>query len=273
MIKPFISKAAIAIILFGIAPAYANLRAPIEVSHQGSSTLTAPKQAQGLIVKAERLSFDMGAPYSGMEPVRSDAVRQVDIQAEYEIEALEDGDFAFAFIAADKAPARVQINDQAVAAEAPVAEIRPASTPGEKPSIEQWKIAFTGRLHKGSNTIKVQYLQPLSKQEIHYGYFTTSRWGSLAPYESGPLHEWQLADDFHLDITITAQEDSNALTRFIWGPRFEASIRQSDWLGSGPDTIQSSTANTRYQGGRLYYTISLGREFPDHIFAVIREVR
>ena len=54
--------------------------------------------------------------------------------------------------------------------------------------------------------------------ETHYGYFTRSRFASGFGYELWPLKEWNLAEDFTLNVDVRTA-DYSSFRRTLFGSR------------------------------------------------------
>lgn len=171
--------------------AYANLRAPANFYHAPSFSLNAPK-AQGLIVEKEKLDMDCDYGYCN-------------VQAVYFIQSNKSQKLAFEFVLPANTP--VEANVQGTLCPTTVTKDNSQtwkSQDGFFHGLPLYQAAFSGDVGIGKNTITIKYRQPLTILERSYGYFIHSRSIGQFTYQLAPLKEWTLADDFSLQVTLSA---------------------------------------------------------------------
>ena len=278
-------RAALALVFcLGVsAPAEANLRAPIYVEVPPSAALK--PATPDLIVEGEHLSFKLGRPYAGSESTAYDDLRQAEIEAVYQVRASAPAaaPVAFEFIMPSVPNAvEVLINGKAVpahqAAPKPIEKDKPRTREDELVSVR-----FEGALQEGSNELRVRYRQPLGKYEMRYGYFTSSTWASAVEYELWPLHEWQLAPDFRLQVEVSFADDTAGLRRVLFGSHYKLELLGYEGIGEGPDygcyrigtercaPGQALGGETTYADGIATRRLTLGAKFPARLVAIVRQ--
>lgn len=267
------------------APALANLRAPIIDQRKASTVLT--HSSQGLVVEDEQLFLRLGKPYSGNPRDLPHEPRLAEIEAIYHIHSAGSVEALFEFVMA-ATPGKVEvIINASPAADAQVTQIeeRIESGPyqGQMLPPAAAKVSFSGALRAGANEIRVRYSQPQGRDEIDHGYFKTSKWASTVAYELWPLHEWQLAPDFRMQVEVSAEDDTSALRRLLFGSRYSMELRalqkpapaaqtQSEDAGwFTRDGQPLATNGYLHEAGRLIQRYTLGPDFPPRIVAVVRE--
>jgi hypothetical protein len=116
---------------------------------------------------------------------------------------------------------------------------------------------FSGTLQAGENILRVAYQQPLERMEYDYGYFRDGRYVGAASYELSPLKGWQLAEDFQLEVELTAH--TSGWFRKLRGRATAIALCRSDGE-EVPGTRQS-------EDGRQSLTAVFGRDFPARLKA------
>lgn len=171
----------------------ANMRAPMNTQHAPSFSLASP-QSTKLTVQRETLDIDC------------DYVRCF-VEANYYIVSETAAELAFVFIMPSNTPVAARVAGEP----RPAKVTRDGSQTWETrygwprgTQLPLYQAAFTGKVNAGENTIVIQYSQPLTILERAYGYFTDSRSIEQFTYQLGPLKEWQLADDFSLEVRFSS---------------------------------------------------------------------
>lgn len=238
MFKPNLILAAFISVFSAVTAA--NMRAPTNIQHAPSFSLSAPQNTK-LTVQKETLDIDC------------DYVRCF-VEATYYIESEKSAELAFVFIMPDNTPVAARV----------AGEPRPAKV--TRDGTQTWETrygwprgtqlplyqaAFTGKVNAGENTIVIQYSQPMTILERAYGYFTDSRSIEQFTYQLGPLKEWQLADSFSLEVMF-------------------ASLRKRPDRDGGWSLFRSRDVDCMQPGQikekddeYLILTFTFGKDFPD----------
>lgn len=274
---------ALAVFLSVSAPAGANLRAPIYKVAAPSTALKAA--APDLTVEGEHLSLKLGSPYSGSESTSWNDLREAEIDAVYQVRASAPGaaPVSFEFVMA-RTPSAVEalINGKAVQV------TQPTSKPIERgkqrqPDDESASVHFEGVLQEGANELRVRYRQPLGKYEMHYGYFISSTWASAVEYELWPLHEWQLAPDFRLQVEVSFADDTWGARRVLFGSHYTLELLTYEGKDEKPEygcyrggTEQCAPGHmldgeTTYADGIATRRLELDAKFPARLVAIVRQ--
>lgn len=189
------------------AAADANLRAPWQVSRFPSFSML---PVQGLEVLSEDLAFECGSLYKGDPDEGKLLASSCKVTALYKVRAAAGVSAQFEFISqSDKSfsaavngkPEQVQTSQFKAGELAEAYEARCRHCSGAESALTRAR--FLGALKPGENTILVAYMQPLTSNEISYGYFQESRWSQGFGYELWPLKEWKRAKDFRLRLRIS----------------------------------------------------------------------
>lgn len=179
------------------------MRAAFNYIEAPSSPLAPPKASVSipqLIVQKETLDIDCDDSRCWVEAV-------------YHLTSSADAMLEFAFIMPSNTPVEAKVAGHYSASKVTL-EKEEINQKELKYSCSSWshcadslplyRASFIGKVFKGKNTVEVAYFQPLTLLERDYGYFTDSRYVEVFIYELAPLKEWQLADDFTLDVTLSA---------------------------------------------------------------------
>ena len=70
-----------------------------------------------------------------------------------------------------------------------------------------FQASFPVSLAQGKHEILINYRQPLSLEEVGYGYFSEGYFVGVFQYELWPLNEWDIAPDFRLDLNVNLKAD------------------------------------------------------------------
>lgn len=117
--------------------------------------------------------------------------------------------------------------------------------------VPLYQALFNGNVFAGKNIITVKYQQPFMLHEYDYGYFTDGRFVEYFTYYLGPLKEWQLAEDFSLEISISSLRERPERDGG-WSLRRARSI---DCQLPG-QVVENDSDN-------LNLRVNIGRDFPD----------
>lgn len=251
------------------APAWANLRAPVELPRYPSSTLYQPGRA--VVALREALTFTCNA-------------EKCDVIADYHVVAQAKAVRHFEFILPTQANVVVQLGNTSV----PVQVV--ASEPfdlREQQAVSRYfnktamgtlyRASFTSPLQLGFNTIRISYPQPLSKLERDYGYFKKGRFVNVLQYELWPLKTWVRSVDFEIQLLIKMQQAKPGWWRRHFGTgrslvcrqvTFEACDFTQDDLQELADCTQTSTFSEKpvQQVDYLVLTTILKDNLPDRLF-------
>jgi hypothetical protein len=265
-------------------PARANMAAPSFRSGTPLSASLAPPSAAGLSVRAETLTFDVGAEGAA-------------VVAEYRVEAAADAELALTFLSPERSSGlRAWVNDQ----ERPVTtaplegvtedDRRYAATLGPFKALH--RSAFTGRLQAGENRLRVTYTQGFGLYWIPYGYFKDPAYLRVFPYELWPLKGWALAPDFELEVKVALVTPragvwsrlfgqvpswrlhlvgcSRALAvQDAFGRRFGLASDGGEGDRAGGLVPLVAPVEAQLLGGAISVGATLGSAFPDRLFVVV----
>lgn len=260
----------------------ANMRAPTEDNFTPSASVRGTDST--LVVESETLVFHLGKPYTGNLFKMSATPHRTRIEATYRICAERDFSGTFEFIMAlTPEDVTVTINGQPASVPPPerLNPLRREITDDWQAPHEKARVRFTASLHKGTNEIHVRYGQPLSRHEMHYGYFTTSTWASFVTYELWPLREWHLAPDFAMQIEVQIEDDTSWLRRNTVGSHYEILLvghekQTGDSAPYPPLFLRGEPISGNppvFDNGILSRTYKLNAEFPAIIQAGSAEPR
>ena len=70
-----------------------------------------------------------------------------------------------------------------------------------------FKASLPLSVNKGQHQISINYQQPLSQEEVDYGYFSEGYFIGVFQYELWPLNEWKIAADFKFELTVNLKEE------------------------------------------------------------------
>jgi hypothetical protein len=220
----------------------ANMRAPSLHYNAPSYALMVPEKQPTmprLVVQSETLNV---------------ACNYIDckVQATYHITSDADSDLEFTFIMPSLLPVQAHIAGRVIDATVEQ-DLQKAWTNETHPlaskSIPLYKATFSATVHVGNNHIVVSYVQPLSILEREYGYFTSSRSIERFVYVLSPLKEWQLADNFTLDVTLS--------TLHKRPDRDEGGFFKSRAIDCGQQQRQDK------EGDRLILNTTFKKDFPN----------
>lgn len=170
---------------------HANMRAPMDINHAPSSSLTSPQTGR-LLVEKEKLSIDCD-------------YRHCNVQAVYFIRSDTSQDLAFVFVLPENTPVEARVTGTLRPTTVTRDETHTWTSPGPRGrKLPLYQAAFSASIKAGVNIINIKYNQPLTILERAYGYFTDSRSIEQFTYQLGPLKEWTLADDFSLEVTLSS---------------------------------------------------------------------
>lgn len=242
----------IAILSFLVAlvvalPASANLRAPTVVEQAPSSALYKPKDAD-IVVLGEDLRFTC-APG-----------KTCNVAAAYRVRAEAAVTVELAFITPGEVTIQAHVGDAQVGVKTVEARPIPEDTiNGFNFGVQRdglYEARFQAALAKGENTIRVEYTQQLGAVETGYGYFSDGEFVDVWSYESWPLKEWKLADDFAMNITVSTPREKPG-----WWTRNFGSYTEMSCSAWGVDFKPKRSD----KAGRLWLRATL-TEVPDRIY-------
>lgn len=269
LIKRYLIIPAIAgvILLQNSVSLLANMRAPYHREYKESGTLV---RVEGLVLKSLQISFDFEKYFTGKAASVSEETGYCNIKAVYTAESRTETEAEFTFISPSGESAAAEINDIA----SPVRVTELGGTP--QSNRKRWavlyedlySITFSGKLIQGENTIKVTYRQPMSVDEISYGYFTRSRWSSGVGYEFSPVKEWQLVKGFKAGIDISVPY-KRSITDYITGDDIELILYGYD--KEYKNRIIPRSEKTGSSGGRLIKQFTFMGDLPDKLRVAVSE--
>ncbi len=246
------------------APAIANLRAPYMVKYEDSSAIKAV--SNDLIVKSEVIHFALGKPYAGNISDINKEKRTARVTATYSISSISEKDYRFEFIMPSNEETSIVINGKKAVPEPSVLlKKEKKGTVMMQTRTELWKASFIGVMTTGDNTIEVSYFQPVSFSEVHYGYFTRSKWSSAVGYELWPLSEWKLADNFQLRIVAVMDDDSSLLNNF-WGGAYGMKLRGQNPRDENYHDIKIT--EVRKEKEQMILTADYNKNFPARLIVL-----
>jgi hypothetical protein len=244
--------------IFGLlssAPAYANLRAPMHVEAQPSSTLYPADQR--LEVEQEELEFTCGPDSCA-------------VQARYRVRVQEGGEgaYSFEFILPTDQPVKVLVGDRQVG----TALVKPEKlSPREEAAVlphfvlPLFKAGFTGTLRSGGNAILVGYRQPLSGMEHGHSYFRDGRWVHALQYEVWPLKEWRRAPGFRLRLVVKMEREEPGWWQQAFGTPRSLACQLGRGAGPADEQGEDLKAALQQEQGYLVLRAWLDGELPDRI--------
>jgi hypothetical protein len=235
-----------------------NLRAPYMVRYEDSSSIKAV--SKDLVVKSELLNFDLGKPYTGNISEINKERKTARVTAVYQIISISEKDYAFEFVMPANEEVSIVINGKKALSEKPALlknEIKGTSMMQFR--NELWKVLFDGKMIAGDNTLEVSYSQPVSFSEVHYGYFTKSKWSSAVGYELWPLAEWRLADDFQMKI-VAVMENDGSFVRNIFSGKYDIKLRGQYVIDKNYDDIKE--VEIKKEEGKIIITAEFKKTFP-----------
>lgn len=182
------------LLLSGTFSASANMRAAHYLILPPSFSLTQPPAVADLMVLAETLDIECG-------------YAECRVRATYTISSNVQVSLPLIFIMPSEVPVRANVAGDDVPVVVSFDETQMWSPPEQSwmysSTFPLYQAAFTGTVYPGENSIRVDYVQPLSLLERDYGYFTHSRYVEKFSYVMAPLKEWRLADDFTMTVTVS----------------------------------------------------------------------
>ena len=253
-----------------LSSAHANLRAPIDSLPEPSQALKSA--SPDLVVEYENLFFDLGSPYSGDAWTVQDQKRLAKVEAQYVVQSPREATYTFEFIMPLPNSAEVSINTKVVAAKTPQHLPRDEK---KHDQIDLWKVAFTGKLQQGQNTIRVSYQQPLGMSEVDHGYFKSSKWKSFVDYELWPLKEWKLGPDFRINIETTVDDDTFVIKRWFTSRHTVKALALVPEVS--PDytfwhEFEIGDGQVERGDGKIKQRLVLGPKFPDRLRVISTEL-
>lgn len=229
---------AIATLLLFCTMTQANMRAPMHIHYPPSFTLSSPQTDQ-LTVEKEKLNIDCN-------------YQHCDVQAVYFIRSAIRAELAFIFILPEKVPVQASVTGTLRPAIVTLDESHTWTSPF--PGDDQFPLyqaAFSGNIRPGINIINIKYRQPLTILERAYGYFTDSRSIEQFTYQLGPLKEWNLSDNFSLEVSLSTLR--------------KRPERNGGWSLLRSRTIDclQPTQLLERDGDNLNLMLKFGKDFPD----------
>lgn len=194
------------LVLILALPAYANMRAPVEV-RRAPSALKA-EQSGKIEVLSESLEFDCPAAYSGGVNMTHFAEAGCRARVAYRIRS-QAVSVQLAFVYSGTGEVSWQLAGKTFASKPAPLSPQQKSCPHCPQSLAQLQTAVQMlNLAEGENTLVISYLQPLEFRESGHSYFSAGKWKQGFTYELWPIAEWQWAPDFHatLRLSIAARD-------------------------------------------------------------------
>ncbi len=178
------------------------------------------------------------------------------VSAIYQVKSGETSpDLLFQFVLPEKVDVIAQINGTVAAT-----NIIPSK---EKVLVERsyrseisvvYQANFSGHLVAGENKIQIKYSQPLTGYEASYGYFTESRFIEEFDYILAPLKDWNIADDFTLNFTLTTPRKRSGPDGWRFSNLFISRSINCSFPTKG---------DVRSNDGKIVYSYVAGKDFPD----------
>jgi hypothetical protein len=243
-------------------PAEANLRAPVVDPHAPSGALRA--DAPELQASREILRFTCDAQLCA-------------VTATYLVRSARAMSVGLEFILPTSGQVRASIGGQATPVE--IVDAAPLSA-GDRQALDwlfvesnRWDVfwyekkptlyraRFRGTVPAGESPIRVEYVQPLARKEIRWGYLTRSRFAQRFEYELWPLKEWSRAPDFRIDLQIAlVRPPPSWWSRTFGHPRM---------VGCRWPADAKERSRWEQRGELLVYERTLGDPFPDRMMCVV----
>ncbi len=189
------------LVLFLVLPAYANMRAPVEVK-RAPSALRAEQRGK-IEVLSESLEFDCPAAYSGGVNMALFADAGCAARVTYRIRS-EAMSVQLAFVYSGTGEVAWQLAGKTFTSKPAPLSPQQKSCPNCPQSLEKLQTAVQVLdLAKGENTLVIAYRQPLEFRESGHSYFSAGKWKQGFSYELWPIAEWQWAPGFHADLRLS----------------------------------------------------------------------
>ena len=263
----------------------ANLRAPWQIQTFPAFSLLPGSKIGGLTVLGETLEFQCGSLYEGEPDLDRLQKSACKVKAAYRISSERPADAGLEFVgpSAEGFTALVNGKPSAPAVSAIPMQKENAAKYGSYPvcrfcsseDVSLFAVRFRASLGAGENTIIVSYTQPLSSDEVSYGYFKDSRWAQGFDYELWPLKEWKLAPDFRMHVRITSPRPGFWARMFEdhpWkcygvalGQRPPLPVSGTKGPGIDPGKLKQSPLPLGFSSDTWQWSLELDAAFPDRL--------